>query len=154
MQRAIGHRSWEMQVTDIPYSTALIVGAGPGISASVARQLAAAGLKVAIAARDTAKLEPLVAETGANAFAVDAADARSVAALFERVEAQIGIPQVVLYNASGRLRGSIVDLDPDSVREAIAVSAYGGFLVTQQAAKRLVPIAWYEMVWPKVQPGP
>lgn len=126
-------------MTEIPYSTALIVGAGPGISASVARQLAAAGLKVAIAARDTAKLEPLVAETGVKAFAVDAADAGSVADLFERVEAQIGIPQVVLYNASGRVRGPIVDLDPDTVRDAIAVSAYGGFLVTQQAAKRLIP---------------
>jgi NAD(P)-dependent dehydrogenase (short-subunit alcohol dehydrogenase family) len=129
----------EIVMTDIPYSTALIVGTGPGISASVARQLAGAGLKVAVAARDTAKLESLAGQAGIEAFPVDATDPGSVEALFEQVEARIGIPEVVLYNASGRTRGPIVDLDPEAVRQAIAVSAFGGFLVTQQAARRLVP---------------
>jgi NAD(P)-dependent dehydrogenase (short-subunit alcohol dehydrogenase family) len=126
-------------MTDIPYRSALIVGTGPGISASVARQLAAAGLKVAIAARDAGKLRPLAEETGALAFAVDATDPAAVAQLFDDVEAEIGVPEVVLYNASGRERGAIVDLDPEAVRRAIEVSAYGGFLVVQQAARRLLP---------------
>lgn len=128
-----------MTVTDIPYSSALIVGTGPGISASVARQLSAAGLKVALAARDVVKLQPLATETGARAYSVDAADPASVQNLFEQVEAAIGTPEVVIYNASGRVRGPVVDLDPEAVRDAIAVSAFGGFLVAQQAARRLLP---------------
>jgi NAD(P)-dependent dehydrogenase (short-subunit alcohol dehydrogenase family) len=127
-------------MTELPYRSALIVGAGPGISASVARALSAAGLKVAVAARKAEKLQPLAAEIGADAFAVDATDPAGVARLFEQVEGRIGVPEVVLYNASGRTRGPIVELDPEEVRRAIEVSAFGGFLVIQQAAKRLLPL--------------
>jgi len=126
-------------VTDIPYKTALIVGAGPGISASVGRGLAAAGLKVALAARNNDKLKPFAAEIGAGVFAVDAADPASVARLFEQVDADLGAPDVVLYNASARVRGPIAELDPEAVRKAIEISAFGGFLVTQQAAIRMLP---------------
>jgi NAD(P)-dependent dehydrogenase (short-subunit alcohol dehydrogenase family) len=124
---------------EIPYRSALIVGTGPGISASVARALAAAGLEVAVAARNPARLQPLAAEIGAATFAVDASDPASVAQLFADVEARIGSPEVVLYNASGRVRGAIVELDPEEVRRAIEVSAFGGFLVVQQAAQRMLP---------------
>lgn len=124
----------------IPYRSALIVGTGPGISASLARLLSQAGLAVAVAARDTAKLAGLVAETGAKAFAVDARDPGAVERLYAEVEAAIGIPEVVVYNASGRLRGPIETLDPDGVREALEISAFGGFLVVQQATKRLLPL--------------
>jgi NAD(P)-dependent dehydrogenase (short-subunit alcohol dehydrogenase family) len=127
-------------MTDLPYRSALIVGTGPGISTSVARALSAAGLKVAVAARNAEKLQPLAGEIGAEAFAVDATDPAAVARLFDQVEGRIGIPEVVLYNASGRVRGPIVDLDPEEVRQAIEVSAFGGFLVVQQAAKRLLPL--------------
>ncbi len=125
---------------DIPYRTALVVGAGPGISASVARALSAAGLKVAIAARDADKLQPLAAGIGAEALSVDATDPAAVARLFDAVEARIGVPEVVLYNAAGWARGPIPTLDPEDVRRAIEVSAFGGFLVVQQAAKRLLPL--------------
>ncbi|MET0239779.1 MAG: SDR family NAD(P)-dependent oxidoreductase [Sphingobium sp.] len=127
-------------MSDIPYRSALIVGTGPGISASLARQLSAAGLHVAIAARNVDKLAALAEETGAKAFAVDATDPAAVARLFAEVEAAIGVPEVVVYNASGRVRGAIADLDPEAVRSAIAVSAFGGFLVVQQAARRLLPL--------------
>jgi len=70
-------------MTTIPYRTALIVGAGSGISASVARGLATAGLKVGVAARNVDKLAPLAAETGAERFTVDASDPAAVAHLFE-----------------------------------------------------------------------
>jgi len=126
-------------MTETPYKTALIVGAGPGISASVARALAGAGLKVGLAARDPAKLAPLAAEIGAATFAVDAADPVAVAGLFREVDAALGPPDVVIYNASARVRGRIAELDPEAVRKAIEVSAFGGFLVTQQAAIRMVP---------------
>src|SRR4051794_21700272 len=95
----------------IPYPTALIVGAGAGIRASLARGLAAAGLKVGMAARDTAKLALLLDETGARAFAVDAADPAGVAGLFEAVDAELGEPDVVVYNASARAHGPIAEID-------------------------------------------
>lgn len=126
-------------VSDIPYTTALIVGAGPGISAAVARALARAGLKVALAARGAAKLDPLAAEIGGAAFTADAAAPDSVAKLFADVDASLGPPDLVLYNASARVRGPIVDLDPQEVRRAIEISAFGGFLVVQQAARRMLP---------------
>src|SRR5207302_5059458 len=94
----------------IPYSTALIVGAGSGISASVARGLAAAGLKVGLAARNIDKLASLAAETGAERFAVDASDPAAVAHLFEAAEARLGAPDLVLYNASARAHGPIAEI--------------------------------------------
>ncbi|RYE79033.1 MAG: SDR family NAD(P)-dependent oxidoreductase [Hyphomicrobiales bacterium] len=126
-------------MTSFPYRSALIVGAGSGISASVARALAAQGIKVGLAARDTEKLAALAAETGAATFAVDSSDPAAVAGLFEAAEAGIGEPDIVVYNASGRLRGPIAELDPAGVAQALAVTAYGAFLVTQQAARRMLP---------------
>src|SRR3954471_16990702 len=87
-------------MADIPYRTALVVGAGAGISASLARALAKAGLQVGLAARNTAKLAPLATETGALTFNVDAADPADVAGLFAAVDAALGEPDVVIYNAS------------------------------------------------------
>jgi NAD(P)-dependent dehydrogenase (short-subunit alcohol dehydrogenase family) len=126
-------------MTGIPYRSALIVGVGPGISASVARVLAGAGLKVGLAARDAEKLKPLAAGIGAKTFSADAADPASVARLFEAADAALGPADVVIYNAGARVRGPITGLDPEAVRRAIEVSAFGGFLVTQQAAIRMVP---------------
>ena len=118
---------------------ALIVGAGTGLSASLARLFARYGMRVALAARDSTKLESLCAETGAEAFDCDASRPQDVERVFRAVDRAIGEPDVVVYNASGRVRGAIADLDPAAVERAIAVSAYGGFLVAQQAAKRMVP---------------
>jgi len=126
-------------MSEIPYATALIVGAGSGVSASVARALARAGVRVALAARNVHKLDALVAEIDGRAFAADAAAPESVAQLFAEVDASLGPPDLVLYNASGRLRGAIVDLDPHEVRKAMDVSAFGGFLIVQQAARRMLP---------------
>jgi len=113
---------------------ALIVGAGPGISASFARGLARQGHTVALAARRTDKLAALAAETGASVHACDAADPASVAALF----AAVGAPEIVLYNPSYRIRGPLVDLDPAEVARSLAVTAFGAFLVAQQAARGML----------------
>jgi NAD(P)-dependent dehydrogenase (short-subunit alcohol dehydrogenase family) len=121
------------------YRSALIVGTGPGLSASLARLFAKQGLRVALAARRTDKLAALCAETGATAHVCDAADAGNVARLFEAVEADQGAPDVAVYNASGRERGPLVDLDPAGVQRALAITAFGGFLVSQQAARRMLP---------------
>ncbi|BBK31541.1 NADP-dependent 3-hydroxy acid dehydrogenase YdfG [Stella humosa] len=121
-----------------PYRTALIVGAGAGLSASLARALTAAGVQVGLAARNPAKLAPLAEQIGARTYAVDASGAEAVAGLFQAVDASLGEPDVVIYNASGRSPGPLVDLDPEAVRRAIEVAAFGGFLVTQQAARRML----------------
>jgi NAD(P)-dependent dehydrogenase (short-subunit alcohol dehydrogenase family) len=124
---------------DFPYRSALIVGVGPGISASLARHLSALGVKVGLAARDTAKLTALVAETGASAFAADASKADSVAALFEEAGKKIGEPDIVVYNPSARVRGALAELDPAAVEQSLAITAFGAFLVVQQAARRMTP---------------
>ena len=113
---------------------ALIVGAGPGLSASFARALARAGHPVALAARRTDKLADLARDTGASLHACDAADPASVAALF----AAIPQPGIVLYNPSYRVRGPLVDLDPAEVARSLAVTAFGAFLVAQQAARAML----------------
>jgi NAD(P)-dependent dehydrogenase (short-subunit alcohol dehydrogenase family) len=121
------------------HEIALIVGAGPGLSASVARLFSREGMRVVVAARNTEKLAALSAETGAQTFACDAVDPDQVARLFGEVEGRIGAPDVVVYNASGRLRGPLVKLVPAEVEHALGVSAFGGFLVAQQAARRMLP---------------
>lgn len=121
------------------YKTALIVGAGSGLSASLARLLSKAGLTVALAARSTDDLAGLVGETGAKTFACDASKQDQVARLFADVEAALGAPDVAIYNASFRTRGAFTELVPADVEKAIAVSAFGAFLVGQQAAKRMFP---------------
>lgn len=121
------------------YKTALIVGAGSGLSASLARLFAREGIRVALAARKIEKLGELCTQTKAKAFACDATNAEEVERLFGLVEREIATPDIVVYNASGRARGPFVDLAPADVAQAIAVSAFGGFLVAQHAAKRMLP---------------
>jgi NAD(P)-dependent dehydrogenase (short-subunit alcohol dehydrogenase family) len=125
---------------DIPhYKIALIVGVGEGISASLARLLASHGIRVALAARNPGKLIGLCQETGATAFACDATKPEDVARLFTEVERAVGAPDIVVYNASQRARGPFIELAPADVAQSIAVSAFGGFLVAQQALQRMLP---------------
>jgi NAD(P)-dependent dehydrogenase (short-subunit alcohol dehydrogenase family) len=121
------------------YKIALIVGVGEGLSASLARLFSRQGIRVALAARQIEKLGALCTETGAKAFACNATDADEVERLFGLVEREIGTPDLVVYNASARARGPVVDLVPAEVANAIAVSAFGGFLVAQQAVRRMLP---------------
>ena len=113
---------------------ALIVGAGPGLSASLARLCAREGMRVALAARNVGKLSALAEETGASALACDASRREDVDALFDAVLDAEGVPDLVVYNPSARVRGAVADLDPEAVERAIATTAYGGFLVGRRAA--------------------
>ena len=119
------------------YTSALIVGAGSGLSASLARAFTREGMRVALAARDTGKLQDLARETGARAYACDAAQREAVEALFAALD-DAGAPDVVVYNASRRARGPVAELDPAEVEQAIAVTAFGGFLVAQAAVRRML----------------
>jgi NAD(P)-dependent dehydrogenase (short-subunit alcohol dehydrogenase family) len=121
------------------YETALIVGAGEGLSASLARLFAREKIGVALAARKIEKLGPLCGQTGARAYACDATNAEEVERLFGLVEREIGTPDLVVYNAGARTRGAFIDLVPAEVAQAYAASAFGGFLVAQQAALRMLP---------------
>src|SRR5215813_1372495 len=118
--------------------TALIVGAGSGISASFARQLARNGYTIALAARDTVKLAALATETGASVHVCDAADPASVDRLFTEIDRVFPKLDVCLFNASARAPGPIVDVDRQQARSALLISSYGGFLVAQAAAKRML----------------
>jgi NAD(P)-dependent dehydrogenase (short-subunit alcohol dehydrogenase family) len=118
---------------------ALIVGAGAGLSASIARAFAGAGMRIALAARGIADLGALAAEVGARTYACDAAEPDAVKRLFADLDRDAGDPGDVVYNASYRTRGPLVELDPAEVEKSILVSAFGGFLVGQEAARRMLP---------------
>ena len=126
-------------MAEFPYRTAVIVGVGAGLSASLARTFTKAGMRVALAARRPADLGALAEETGGKAFACDATNRAEVAKLFVDVEAAFGAPDVLVYNASYRTRGPFVELDPVEVEKSLIVSAFGGFLVAQEAVKRMLP---------------
>ena len=121
------------------YQSALIVGAGSGLSASLARAFAKAGMSVALAARATDKLAKLAQETGAKTYPCDASRRSDVDAMFAALDAASATPDVVVYNASYRARGPLIDLDPAEVEKAIAVSSFGAFLVAQSAVRRMLP---------------
>jgi len=121
------------------YRNALIVGAGAGLSASLARLFAKNGMQVALSARSVDDLAPVAKETGAKTYSCDASKREQVDKLFADVESAFGVPDVVVYNASYRTRGPLVELDPAEVERSIAVSAFGGFLVAQAAVRRMLP---------------
>lgn len=121
------------------YKSALIVGAGSGLSASLARVFAKAGMSVALAARSAVKLDEFVKETVAKAYNCDAARRDEVEKLFADLDAGPGAPDVVIYNASYRSRGPLIELDPVEVEKAIQITAFGAFLVAQAAVKRMLP---------------
>jgi NAD(P)-dependent dehydrogenase (short-subunit alcohol dehydrogenase family) len=126
-------------MAELAYKSVLIVGSGAGLSASLARAFTKAGMSVALAARSTYKLADLAKETGAKTYSCDASDRAQVDKLFADLDAGSGAPDVVVYNPSYRTRGAFIDLDPAEVAKAIAVSAFGGFLVGQAAVKRMLP---------------
>ena len=126
-------------MTELAYRTALIVGAGAGLSAALARRLSALGATVGLVARHAAKLSALAEETSAVTFEADASRAEDVAALFVDVDKRLGEPDLVIYNPSARAPGPLADLEPAVVERAIEITAFGGFLVAREAAKRMTP---------------
>lgn len=112
--------------------TALIIGAGSGVSASLARQLHMRGHALVLGARNTDKLASLATETQARTVALDGSDPGAVDALFASISGRL---DVAIYNPSARSRGAIADLDPEEVRRAMEITAFGSFLMGQAAAR-------------------
>ncbi|HEY5209941.1 MAG TPA: SDR family NAD(P)-dependent oxidoreductase [Stellaceae bacterium] len=117
---------------------ALIVGAGSGLSAAIARLLAREGMKVGLAARNADKLQPLAEEIGGMAWPCDATNPDHVAGLFSALDRELGVPDLVVFNAGYRTRGPLVDLDIEEVRKTLIATAFGGFLVGQAAARAML----------------
>jgi NAD(P)-dependent dehydrogenase (short-subunit alcohol dehydrogenase family) len=117
---------------------ALIIGAGPGLSASLARALHRRGHALILAARDTSDLGPLAAETAAVLVDCDARDPAAMERLFAAVDATGRALAVAIYNPSARSRGPVAELDPEDVRSALMVSAFGAFLMAHHAARRMI----------------
>ena len=118
--------------------TALIVGVGTKLSASVARLCHKQGMKVALAARNVDKLADLAAQIDAQTYACDASQPDEVEKLFKNVNLEVGEPDLVLFNASARVRGGVHEIDPTEVQRAIAITCYGGFLVGHHASKQML----------------
>lgn len=120
-------------------ATALIIGAGAGLSASLARCLAERAYDLVLAARDTSDLNDLAKETGARLVDCDARDRGDMRALFAAVDDMPKPLDVAIYNPSARVRGPVAELDPEEVEKAILVTAYGAFLMAHHAAQRMLP---------------
>jgi len=118
---------------------ALIVGAGPGISASFAEALVADGYRVALASRSLGRLQPLAAAVGAHAYQADAASRDDLVQLFQDVDRGLGAPEVVLFNPSARIRGDLLSLDIDAASAAIQATTVGALVTAQEAARRMLP---------------
>ena len=116
----------------------LIVGVGSGLSASLARLCSKKNMIVNLAARNIDKLKTLKEEINANTYQCDATNKKSVSNLFKELDNTIGTPNLVIYNAAARVRGSIAELDPAQTQKAIEVTCYGAFLVAQESAKRML----------------
>jgi NAD(P)-dependent dehydrogenase (short-subunit alcohol dehydrogenase family) len=120
------------------FKSALIVGAGAGLSASLARLFAKEGMQVVLAARSPGKLAEFAKATGAKTYKCDVAIREEVETLFADLDAAKATPDVVVYNPSYRTRGPFLDLDPAEVEKTLAITAFGGFLVGQAAARRML----------------
>ena len=116
----------------------LIVGVGSGLSASLARLCASKSMKIVLAARNIEKLEDLINETNADAYACDSSNIESVENLFNDMDKKIGTPNLVIYNPSARIKGGITELDAKKTQDAINVTCFGAFLVAKEAAKRMI----------------
>jgi NAD(P)-dependent dehydrogenase (short-subunit alcohol dehydrogenase family) len=126
--------------------TCLIMGAGIGLGSGLARAFAAEGLTVCLArrSRNLAELEQLAKEIGdaggtAHAFGVDARDEDEVTALVNRIEAEIGPLEVVIFNIGANVRFSIQGTTARVFRKVWEMAAFGGFLTGREAARVMVP---------------
>ena len=116
----------------------IIVGAGSGFSASLARLFSAENMSVVLAARDIQKLKALREEINCDLVQCDVTNIDQVENLFAQTDQILGKPSVVVYNPSARIRGDITSLDPAKTKLALETTCYGAFLVAQQAAIRMI----------------
>ncbi len=118
----------------------LIVGAGSGLSASLARAFNSKGMKIVLAARNIDKLDSLKKEIDALVFKCDSTENKSVQNLFLQTDSIIGTPEIVIYNPSLRIVKPFIEYDPDEMLQSTKVNSYGAFLVAHESVKRMLKI--------------
>ena len=118
----------------------LIVGAGSGLSASLARAFSSKGMKVVLAARNIDKLASLKKEIDALVFKCYSTENKSVQNLFLQTDSIIGTPEIVIYNPSLRIVKPFIEYDPDEMLQSVKVNSYGAFLVAHESVKRMLKI--------------
>jgi NAD(P)-dependent dehydrogenase (short-subunit alcohol dehydrogenase family) len=117
----------------------LITGVGPGTGSALARRFAAGGYRIAMLARNAARLAALEQELpGAKAYVCDAADAAQVDAAVAAIEAELGAPSVLLYNAVGGSFGSFLDIDPGVLDRNFQVNVMGLLFIARRLAPAMV----------------
>ncbi len=123
---------------------AVVVGAGEGLGAGLARQFSSAGMDVAVASRNPENAERIAERTSGitggrvNGYACDTVEEADVTGLFARVTAELGEPQLVVYNASGFMMRSVLEIDVDDFVGQWKVTCLGALIVGREAARRMV----------------
>jgi NAD(P)-dependent dehydrogenase (short-subunit alcohol dehydrogenase family) len=134
------NRDTQPSVQDV----ALIIGGGPGISASCARLFAENGMRVGVAARNPDKAVMLNLEKthGVRRYACDASEPASVEQLFQHVVRDLGSLTLLVHNIDGRVPGifgkKITEADPSMTFDTLRNSAFSAFLVGRQAARLML----------------
>ena len=119
--------------------SALIIGAGNGISGAFARELFNNNYKICLASRNIENLKHIAQETDAMICDVDCTSTESIKKLFSKFDQEIGTPNVVLYNPSKRVKGKITEIEIPSTIDSINLNILGAFVTAQEAAKRMIP---------------
>jgi NAD(P)-dependent dehydrogenase (short-subunit alcohol dehydrogenase family) len=119
---------------------AVVAGAGPGLGRALAQRFVQGGMRVALLARHAARLDALAASIGPDArpLPCDLTDPDAVGAAFARVDRELGAPQCVIFNAGTYRPGAVLEIAPEDFLESWKTGCYAGFLVGQQAARRMV----------------
>ncbi|HEU5061196.1 MAG TPA: SDR family oxidoreductase [Kofleriaceae bacterium] len=113
----------------------VVVGIGPGLGAAFARRFAGEGYRVALLARRRELSDRLAATLeGARAYSCDASDPPSIDATFRSIEADLGAPEVVVYNAGSGVFGGFEDVTVADFEMAWRVNALGLFAVARRVA--------------------
>ncbi len=121
---------------------AVVVGAGPGTGAALARRFATE-YAVALVARGREKLAAIANEIRARGgIALEApADVTSpseVHAAFDAIRASLGSPEVLLYNAGSGTWGTITDVTPEAFESTWRTNAFGSFLCAREVAPDMI----------------
>jgi NAD(P)-dependent dehydrogenase (short-subunit alcohol dehydrogenase family) len=126
----------------------LVVGAGDGLGAAIARAFAAEGLDVCLTRRPRhlAELEKTAAAIRAaggraHAFGVDAREESDMAALVDKIEREIAPLEVVVFNIGANVRFGIVETTAQVYRKVFEMAANAGFLAGREAARVMTPRA-------------
>jgi NAD(P)-dependent dehydrogenase (short-subunit alcohol dehydrogenase family) len=119
---------------------AVIVGVGPGLGHSLSRRFSRAEMQVAMAARNPSKLDSMAVDSSgithqARAYACDASDEQQVEELFRQICADLGEPDLVVYNAGAYAPGGIAETTAAAFERSWRVGCFGGFLVGRAAAR-------------------